>query len=291
MVAKHSANLCLTTAKQAFTASLAQKLASGCMASGEWWRTIKKASGHGNSTSLPALRNTDGTEHDTNHGKAGCIAEHFANKLKCSLGAEELSAAFPHIRPRSTARTDRNRHCPVSRDHSGANPLPAQPHQGHCSRWDTCSDPESLLRRIGATTFKAIYLLSSLRHPATTVEGCKRCSSPQAQIKIVAIQLSTSISTEHHLQGHGDYYNYYSQHGIQQLHGDESCPVRTPIWLPSRPPADCSPPQVGAHAANKGASGVLTGCHIPVYCTRLTCTASRVTCIGGSKTTSAAAHS
>ena len=101
-VAKHSANHCLATAKQAFTASLAQKLASGCMASGEWWRTIKKASGHGNSPSIPTLRSTDGTEHDTNRSKAECMAEHFANK--CSLGADDLSAPFPYVRP----RTDRN---------------------------------------------------------------------------------------------------------------------------------------------------------------------------------------
>ena len=72
------------------------------MASGEWWRTIKKASGHGNSPSIPTLRSTDGTEHDTNRSKAECMAEHFANK--CSLGADDLSAPFPHVRP----RTDRN---------------------------------------------------------------------------------------------------------------------------------------------------------------------------------------
>ena len=41
---------------------------------------------------------------------------------------------------------------------------------------------ESLLCRIGTAAFKTIYMLSSLRYPATTVEGCKRSSSPQAQV-------------------------------------------------------------------------------------------------------------
>ena len=102
--ATSTASACLRRDEDTYIEATRRKLATGDLSSREWWSAVKRDGGCERCQEIPALRDSDGTEHTSSRDKAESFARYFT--AKCSLDNDLCASDFPNVRHRSDGQLD-----------------------------------------------------------------------------------------------------------------------------------------------------------------------------------------